>query len=233
MRKEVKAVVIVSVLLASAIIVLFAGVNIMYQQRIYPNYIASQPKFRFQNSYYSLEVTSYITKLKVNGKDITAYYNIFNCEENYEGNWELEIVQKQAVTTENNGKTTVLVTESTLLTQKITKKWTFYSDKPYFLLEITKIYLFDSTNLNNQIIVDVKNQGFHLSIHNKTLTFNIQNSLLTIEILECNKPVGWQPPTASTDYTEAQINIDGQSDRDSRFHYTGETEIAKLKVTFN
>lgn len=240
-------------LLACAVAVYLVGLIVIHNEISYPNYIASQPKQTFKNDYFEVEVTSYITNLTIDGTDVTAYYNIFNCEENYAGDWELELVTNQSKATyksywdtplshlpeswrndlsiEQDG-ITVIQTESILLTYDIKKTWTFYPDKPYFTVEITKTYRFDSENLNNQIIVDVQNSGFNLE-NESTLTFNLQNSQLTIQILESSKPVSWQLPSETTDYTEAQINIDGQSDRTERSHFEGEIETVKLKVTIN
>jgi len=240
------------ILLVCAIAIYLIGLGVIHAEISYPNYIKSQPKQTFENSFYRVEITSYITSLIIDGTDVTAYYNIFNCEENYAGNWELELVTNQTKTTYNSywdtplsslpeswrndlsieqGRITIIQTESSLLTYDIKKTWTLYQDKPYFTVEITKTYRFDSENLNNQIIVDVQNSGFNLEIHKNTLTFLLGDSRLTIQIYESSKPASWQLPTETTDYTEAQINIDGQSDRTERSHLEGEKETVKLKVT--
>ena len=240
MRKEHKVALGFSVLTLLSLCG-FIWFYLSYHNSIYPNYIAFQPKYRFRNKFYRLVATSYITELYIGEQDICAYYRIFNCEENYLGNWELEYLNWRK-NFENQ-----LYTESKLLTQRIWKNWTFLPEKPYFFLTIQRTYLFNSTNLNNQIIIHLKNMGIYTNINTTEpiskvdgqpwLAFKTRYGVFGFIVLSSNCyddlyiQIPNSPPCTCIHGerdTEVQINFHGQRDLDTRFHREGETETITL-----
>lgn len=214
--------------------------NIRYNEQIYPNYIQHQPKITYENQYYSIELTSYITKLDIYVEDVTAYYNIFTCEENYQGDWELELVTNQTI--HKQGKNTLIKTESFTPTFLVQKYWVFSNDSRTFTLELKKTYKFESENINNQIIVDVENDGVYTNFKD-WVVFDTDFGFFGVKVIDSNCDVSLQMPRQnatsldlkhvldspdSSRYTEVQVNIDGQKDRDLRSHYEGQTEIVKF-----
>lgn len=199
----------------------------------YPDYLAFMPKIPFKNQYFDINITTWIINFTVNHKNIVAYYGFLSCEENYEGNWELEHFEAQKILADN-ATHKIFETASSLLTYNITKTWTFFYNKNYFYATITKTYLFNSTTNNNQIILDITNQKVETQ-GNDTALFYLGNfTILEMNIISSNKPVTIQPPAPHSTYpSELQLNFENASDADYRFHYQGEVETVTLKFTMN
>lgn len=219
----------------------------MYWKDSFPNYLQFQDKFTFDAKgwnqtignwfYYSLEMTSFVTSLKLPRSldvehsgfvEVCAYWRILTLEENYMGDWTLEAFDDRKVIVENE-TVSLVETWSHLYTYMIHKQWAFYKDKPYFTVTINRTYLFDSENMNNQIIFDVKNNGVH-SNNQTWVAYETEGGTFGYVIVKA------QPNnvTIQTNHpTESQINFYGLGDRDLGTHKKGEQEILELLVFAN
>jgi len=191
---------------------------------IYPQYLIFIPKISFENDFFAISLTSWIHHFWIGETDIVAYYGVLGFEENFEGDWELEHFISNVILCENETQT-IVETHSQLMTYKIHKLWTFFRNKPYFMVELTRTYTLNSRNMNNQLIIDIENDYF-VSDNSTFVTYYMGNSSVMYQILEA------QPNnvTIQTSHpTETQINFYGLADRDYRFHSIGEIEYVKVR----
>lgn len=228
---------IVAVCLILALVVTEAILFIGNWANSFPNYLMFQSTFTYGNNYYRLQMTSFITNLwftnyhmGIQMHDICGYLRILTLEEEYEGHWNLEVFDNRTETTVNV-TTTQVETWSHLYTFNIHKVWTFYKNQPYFTVEITKTYLFDSESHNNQILFFVKNNGWH---SNNATWFAYETEIGTFgyKVLEANPFVTIQTPP-KTEPSESQINFYGERDDTMRQHKQGEVETITLLVYAN
>ena len=206
----VKIIKVLSVLKYFVFFLIFVIVAFFYLNE-YPQYLFFLPKTYFSNKYYSVILTSSIHSLIIDHKERACYYGIFTTEENYKGKWMLE---KYDNSYKYENETVLIVyTRSHLFTQNIFKQYVFFKDRNYFFVNITKEYLISDTDLNNQIILDLKAEN------------------VSFQILYSNYPTSWQIGSIR-EPTERQINFNNQSDTDILFHKKGliETVIIEMMI---
>ena len=212
-------------------IIVFLCILILIVTFFLGSYILSQSHTKrsltFSNDYFSLEMDTVIRRFYVNGSNVLAKYLMFQLEEDYQLNWKLETPNRFSYIKEENNIITVF-TFSQLFTYDIFKTFVFYTDKPFFLVEISKTYTIDAFSDNNQILVDVFNDHFVL-LNNHTFVFFLLDlkHKLVIQILDSSPEIVIQEPVT----TEAQFNFNGRSDRDITFHQKGQIETVRFNVT--
>jgi hypothetical protein len=185
-----------------------------------------RPTFTFTNGYFKVEMDSVIRHFRINGTDVLATYKMFQTEEDYLLQWKLETPIRISWT--ENDETITVFTYSQLYTYDVFKTFTFYKNLPTFLVEITKAYHMDAFSDNNQIIVDVKNNGFLLG--NNSFTFKSQCWTMNISVVSADPILTIQPPAPSNP-TELQFNFNRKGDRDIAYHVRGTMEKAIFNVT--
>ena len=199
--------------------------------------------FTFENQFYSVNVGAYVNWLKLNDTDISATYKIFSLEEFYEGKWKLET--QKFVVAQQFENCLLLRTGGNLYTYDTLKFWAFWREKPYFKLELWKLYTKNAWSWNNQIIIDVVNTGIYSNLNfswggqHKILpeqptwvAFQCKNGIFGFVIIETNDPelhIQFPPKNG----TEVQINFHAARDRVPEYHHTGDKEFVKLLVYAN
>jgi len=191
----------------------------------FPNYLLFIPQTHFKNAFFEVDLCSFIINLKIEGKNVLAYYRLFQCEENFMGKWTLEHFINFSVF--ENSTVYIVKTYSELLTQHVFKIYTFFKNESYFLVNITKTYFVSGYDMNNQIIVDILNNGF---FQNETLFtfFLAAGREISIQIVRSNYPVVMQ---FTDTWSELQLDFNGQRDRDLMFHGANMVETALIKVS--
>jgi hypothetical protein len=122
-----------------------------------------------ENEFYRLKMTSYITDLYLSGEQVTATWDVLDFEENYNMQWKIEsFVSSEILYSDEN--IALIRSQSSLYTQNLTKYWLFFSDRPYFVVKLVREYLFDSWNVNNQLIFDIINSEYHYTDYNGSIT---------------------------------------------------------------
>jgi hypothetical protein len=189
----------------------------------------AQKLYGYSSNIYSIKADSVIRNLYINGTDISAKYQVFQCEENYHQLWKLETPKRISAINNNT-----LLTYSSLYTFDLLETFTFREDG--FTANISKTYTVSSFDENNQIIVDVKNAGW-VYIKNTSFRFllpgwTLENPTwsMTITILYSNTPISFQPPMVSNP-TELQFDFREMSDRDIAYHKAGDIETVLFDVT--
>lgn len=122
-----------------------------------------------ENRFYRLKMTSYIRDLYVGGEQVTATWDILDFEENYNMQWKIETFVSSTILYSDEIMA-LIRTQSSLYTQNLTKYWVFFSDRPYFVVKLVREYLFDSWDVNNQLIFDVLNSEYYYTDYNGTIT---------------------------------------------------------------
>jgi hypothetical protein len=179
-----------------------------------------QSWFSYSSDLYGVKMDSVIRHLRIGGAEVSAKYQIFQCEENYHQSWKLETPKDYHVIG------TTLFTYSSLYTYDCFKTFIFREDG--FTLELSKAYIVSSFDSNNQIIVDVINQGY---VWNETsFTFFGPDWKMTLDVIESNIPVSIQPPSIGNP-TELQFDFNGKSDRNLAFHEKGDIESVFFNIT--
>jgi len=201
------------VLIVSLLIIMFAGVFMIYW--FYP-----KPWFVYSSNIYEAKMDSVIRNFYINNNDVCSKYQMFQVEEDYELQWQLETPIRYSTAYGNT-----MFTYSHLFTYDCSKIFIFGNDG--FTVQIDKEYLVSGFCDNNQIIVDVKNKGF---VYNET-SFTFLGGLwnMTISVIRSNPSIQIQPP--SINGTELQFNFNGLSDRDIGYHNKGDLEEVFFNVT--
>lgn len=178
--------------------------------------------YTYSSKIYSIQADTVIRDLCINGHEIAAHYQIFQVEEDYKLQWQLETPVRRATTTNT------LFTYSSLQTYDCEKTFIFRPNG--FTVEISKLYKVTGFCDNNQIIVDVNNSGF--TYNNTSFTFFGKGWNMTIDILSSNTPITIQPPPDGYK-SELQFDFNNMTDRDIAFHAAGDIETALFNVTLN
>lgn len=186
------------------------------------------PVFKYSSDIYTIRATTKIKHLYINGEDISAHHNIFQCEESYLNNWKTE----NSNSFHSNKNT--LYTYSKLYLFDVYKIFDFSPSN--FTVLIEKTYTKTGFDYNNQILVDIYHTNYSYTNNSFTFYGGIghykTNWSLKISIIDSNNPVSIEIPKTSNP-TELQFNINGQSDRDFRYHQKGDIEIVKFLVEIN
>jgi hypothetical protein len=178
--------------------------------------------YDYHSASYRVKADSVIKHFEVKGLDLAAQYQVFQCEENYREGWALERFKASHVIQD-----TTLFAYSSLFTFDVYKVFVFTPDG--WTVNLTKAYTVSGFCWNNQIIVDLKNEGFRQD-GNKSFTFLEAGFTVTISVLWSNSPVSIQPPRSGNP-TELQFNFDGAADRDIRYHDKGDCQTVLFDVS--
>jgi hypothetical protein len=200
-----------------------------------PYKILIMPKYYFNNTYYSVAISSFVTSFKVHGQDLCAFYRIFTCEENLFGKWEIEKFDNSSVSV--FGDVILVKSSSHLYSQNINKTFFLFKDRPYFYCIITKQYLFNCTDCNNQIIFDCNNDFWNCSNLDFTpikssdwFSFTLDNCTVKFTVLG-NSPYAMFQLPSNPPNTEFQIDFLGQRDRTMMNHTRGEINNILFNVS--
>jgi hypothetical protein len=181
----------------------------------------------YANDYFAVDMNTVIRHFKINGTDILAKYQMFQCEEDYQLEWKPETPVRVAWTATDEDFT--VFTYSQLYTYDCFKTFIFHKHSPSFTVEITKAYHITGWSDNNQIIADVYNDGFTMG--NNCFTFHGKTWNMTIAILKSDPLMTIEAPPWNT--TELQFNFNGKADRDLAYHMAGQMETALFNVTLS
>jgi hypothetical protein len=174
----------------------------------------------YSTNLYSLKMDSVIRNFYINHNDVCSQFQMFQVEEDYQLQWQLETPIRYSTAYGNT-----IFTYSHLYTYDCYK--TFIFGNVGFTAEIDKAYTVSGFCDNNQIIVDVKNEGFAYNETSFTFLGGLWN--LTISVIRSNPTIQIQPPAPNT--TELQFNFNGLSDRDIGYHNKGDLETVLFNVT--
>ena len=177
--------------------------------------------FNYEGKIYSVTANSVIQSLKIYGHETAAKYKIFTCEEDHQLTWKTETTNR-IVKNENT-----LFTYSSLFTFDVYKTYIFNENG--FTLQLSKVYLQTGWSDNNQIVIDINNQGFNYTETSFTFYYN-NVTPIKIDVTKSNTPITIQPPSQNYP-SELQFNFNGYSDRDLSYHKAGDIETVLFNIT--
>lgn len=215
-----------------------------YQLVLVFQHLTPSSSFNYHNKFYSVSIGSYVNSLHLQDTDIVATFKVFSLEQYFNGQWMLEKTLR--CNPQQFDNCTLLRTGGQLLTYETTKFWLFFPDKPYFKLEINKLYNKSAWSWNNQLIIDVNNKAIHSNLN---FSFSHQHKILddkpTWVLFDCepngvfafiilgtndsNLHIQFPPRNG----TEVQINFDGAGDRTLCYHEVGKKETVSFLVYAN